>query len=57
MSYPNSPEVREALMIAPFSTAPLWALRADRNDPGMLDGVGFDPATPQLTSDFARGPL
>jgi hypothetical protein len=52
MSYPNSPEVREALMIAPF-----WALRADRNDPGMLDGVGFDPATPQLTSDFARGPL
>jgi hypothetical protein len=62
MSYPNSPEVREALMIAPFSIAPFsiapfWALRADRNDPGMLDVVGFDTATPQLISDFARGPL
>ena len=24
-------------------------------DPGMLDVVGFDTATPQLISDFARG--
>src|SRR5262249_33344622 len=30
---------------------------ADPNDPGMLDIVGFDPATPQLVSDFARGAL
>jgi 60 kDa SS-A/Ro ribonucleoprotein len=30
---------------------------ADRNDPGMLDVVGFDTATPQLVSDFARGAL
>ena len=28
---------------------------ADPNDPGMLDVVGFDTATPQLISDFARG--
>src|SRR5262245_25788275 len=30
---------------------------ADRNDGGMLDVVGFDTATPQLVSDFARGAL
>jgi 60 kDa SS-A/Ro ribonucleoprotein len=30
---------------------------ADQNDPGMLDVVGFDTATPQLVSDFARGAL
>jgi 60 kDa SS-A/Ro ribonucleoprotein len=28
---------------------------ADPDDPGMLDVVGFDTATPQLISDFARG--
>jgi 60 kDa SS-A/Ro ribonucleoprotein len=28
---------------------------ADPNDPGQLDVVGFDTATPQLISDFARG--
>ena len=27
---------------------------ADPADPGMLDVVGFDAATPQLISDFAR---
>jgi hypothetical protein len=26
-------------------------------DPGMLDVVGYDTATPQLISDFARGAL
>jgi len=30
---------------------------SDPNDPGMLDVVGFDTATPQLVSDFARGAL
>ena len=30
---------------------------ADPNDPGQLDIVGFDTATPQLISDFARGAL
>ena len=30
---------------------------ADPNDPGQLDVVGFDTATPQLISDFARGVL
>jgi 60 kDa SS-A/Ro ribonucleoprotein len=30
---------------------------ADPADPGMLDVVGFDIATPQLISDFARGAL
>jgi 60 kDa SS-A/Ro ribonucleoprotein len=30
---------------------------ADPQDPGMLDVVGFDTATPQLISDFARGTL
>ena len=30
---------------------------ADPNDPGMLDVVGFDAATPQLVSDFARGAI
>jgi 60 kDa SS-A/Ro ribonucleoprotein len=30
---------------------------ADPNDPGMLDVVGFDTATPQLISDFSRGAL
>ncbi len=30
---------------------------ADPNDPGMLDVVGFDTATPQLISDFASGSL
>jgi 60 kDa SS-A/Ro ribonucleoprotein len=30
---------------------------ADPTDPGMLDVVGFDTATPQLISDFARGVL
>jgi 60 kDa SS-A/Ro ribonucleoprotein len=30
---------------------------ADPRDPGMLDVVGFDTATPQLISDFARGTL
>jgi 60 kDa SS-A/Ro ribonucleoprotein len=30
---------------------------ADENDPGQLDVVGFDTATPQLISDFARGAL
>src|SRR6266536_249681 len=30
---------------------------ADPTDPGMLDVVGFDVATPQLISDFARGAL
>ena len=30
---------------------------ADPQDPGMLDVVGFDTATPQLISDFARGAL
>ena len=30
---------------------------ADPNDKGMLDVVGFDTATPQLISDFARGAL
>jgi hypothetical protein len=28
---------------------------SNRTDPGMLDIVGFDTATPQLISDFARG--
>jgi 60 kDa SS-A/Ro ribonucleoprotein len=30
---------------------------ADPADPGTLDVVGFDTATPQLVSDFARGAL
>ena len=30
---------------------------ADPADPGMLDVVGFDTATPQLISDFARGEI
>ncbi len=30
---------------------------ADPADAGMLDVVGFDTATPQLVSDFARGDL
>jgi 60 kDa SS-A/Ro ribonucleoprotein len=30
---------------------------ADPNDPGMLDCVGFDTATPQLIADFAGGRL
>ena len=30
---------------------------ADPHDPGMLDVVGFDTATPQLISDFAGGAL
>ncbi len=30
---------------------------ADPADPGMLDVVGFDTATPQLISNFARGAL
>jgi 60 kDa SS-A/Ro ribonucleoprotein len=30
---------------------------ADPDDPGMLDVVGFDTATPQLMSDFALGNL
>jgi 60 kDa SS-A/Ro ribonucleoprotein len=30
---------------------------ADPADPGMLDVVGFDTATPQLISEFARGEL
>jgi 60 kDa SS-A/Ro ribonucleoprotein len=30
---------------------------ADPDDPGMLDVVGFDTATPQLVSEFARGSL
>ena len=30
---------------------------ADPNDPGQLDIVGFDTATPRLVSDFARGVL
>ncbi len=30
---------------------------ADPADPGMLDVVGFDTATPQLIADFARGTL
>jgi 60 kDa SS-A/Ro ribonucleoprotein len=30
---------------------------ADPADTGMLDVVGFDTATPQLISDFARGAL
>ena len=30
---------------------------ADPNDPGQLDVVGFDTATPQLITDFARGVL
>jgi 60 kDa SS-A/Ro ribonucleoprotein len=30
---------------------------SDPNDRGMLDVVGFDTATPQLISDFARGAL
>ena len=30
---------------------------ADPTDRGMLDVVGFDTATPQLVSDFARGAL
>ena len=29
----------------------------DLADPGMLDVVGFDTATPQLIADFARGAL
>jgi 60 kDa SS-A/Ro ribonucleoprotein len=28
---------------------------ADPNDPGMLDVVGFDSATPALMSDFSLG--
>jgi 60 kDa SS-A/Ro ribonucleoprotein len=28
---------------------------ADPNDASQLDVVGFDTATPQLISDFARG--
>lgn len=30
---------------------------ADPSDPGMLDVVGFDTATPQLISDFVQGAL
>lgn len=30
---------------------------ADPDDPGMLDVVGFDTATPQLIADFAAGSL
>jgi 60 kDa SS-A/Ro ribonucleoprotein len=30
---------------------------ADPDDPGQLDVVGFDTATPQLIADFARGSL
>ncbi len=29
----------------------------DPADPGMLDVVGFDTATPQMISDFVRGSL
>jgi 60 kDa SS-A/Ro ribonucleoprotein len=32
-------------------------LIADPADQGKLDVVGFDTATPQLISDFARGAL
>jgi len=39
-----------AMVANPFSIA-------DPSDPGMLDVVGFDTATPQLISDFARGGL
>ena len=30
---------------------------ADPDDPGMLDVVGFDTATPEVISGFARGVL
>lgn len=30
---------------------------ADPNDPGMLDCIGFDSATPQIINDFARGEI
>jgi 60 kDa SS-A/Ro ribonucleoprotein len=30
---------------------------ADPADPGTLDVIGFDAATPQLISDFARDAL
>jgi 60 kDa SS-A/Ro ribonucleoprotein len=30
---------------------------ADPSDAGMLDVVGFDTATPQLISDYARGEI
>jgi 60 kDa SS-A/Ro ribonucleoprotein len=30
---------------------------ADPDDPGMLDVVGFDTATPGLVTGFARGEL
>ena len=28
---------------------------ANPNDPGMMDCVGFDTATPQIISEFAKG--
>jgi 60 kDa SS-A/Ro ribonucleoprotein len=30
---------------------------ADPSDPGMLDVVGFDTATPNVVADFAAGSL
>jgi 60 kDa SS-A/Ro ribonucleoprotein len=39
--------------VSPYSETSI----ADPNDPGRLDVVGFETATPQLVSDFARGAL
>ena len=50
----DSPEDAEAELYAPPRAAPSLA---DPHDPEMLDVAGFDTATPQLVSDFARGAL
>jgi 60 kDa SS-A/Ro ribonucleoprotein len=43
----------DAKLIVVGMTATNFSI-ADPNDAGMLDVVGFDTATPQLTADFAR---
>jgi 60 kDa SS-A/Ro ribonucleoprotein len=53
---PNSAGVAEQ-DLTPLAVSPNGFSNADPSDPGMLDVVGFDTATPQLVSDLARGAL
>ena len=52
--YPGRPASTRGVVVGMVSNGLSIAVAGD---PGMLDVVGFDTATPQLISDLARGAL
>lgn len=53
VQYRNT-NVKDAKLVVVGMTSTNFSI-ADPKDPGMIDVVGFDPATPQVISEFSKG--